>query len=357
MSRMSRKLILARKWLAGGVRVNSDDNRSNTLYAFIDLDVCPITFDFVEFLMLACLDQRKYGLKDIHVVIVPGSKNGFKQEDQEFGTAFDHHSLNWRLHNLCIPILGLVDSVSGYTMCSSRAQAKKMWNMANHVSPTEYSVQIPQIPSRRAIMDRSLKGESLQPFINIPEQAIRYASHWIKKLAGERRVVCINLRSSAYQPERNSNLSAWLDLARKLDPDIFHPVFIRDTDQAMSRDEITASGFSVLDAASWNVWLRAAIFELSWLTVGTLSGPTELCWYNPKCRYLFFSANEVQSEERLELGQEMGFDYDENFHFANAFQRVVWSGDHTNLVAREFDKICEVIDANEQKEADQRVCS
>src|SRR5947209_20064825 len=44
----------------------------DTLYAFYDLGVAPITFDFLWFLVGAELERQRRGLPAIHVVIVPG---------------------------------------------------------------------------------------------------------------------------------------------------------------------------------------------------------------------------------------------------------------------------------------------
>jgi len=46
------------------------------LFGFYDLQVAPVTFDFLWFLAAADLERRRLGLKSVHVVIVPGGLPG-----------------------------------------------------------------------------------------------------------------------------------------------------------------------------------------------------------------------------------------------------------------------------------------
>ena len=49
---------------------------ARTLFAFYDLQVSPITFDFLWFLVGADLERRRRGLDAVHVMIVPGRAGG-----------------------------------------------------------------------------------------------------------------------------------------------------------------------------------------------------------------------------------------------------------------------------------------
>ena len=50
------------------------------LYAFYDLQVEPVSFDFLWFLTGADLARQRAGLDHIHVVVVPGREDGFRKE-------------------------------------------------------------------------------------------------------------------------------------------------------------------------------------------------------------------------------------------------------------------------------------
>lgn len=323
---------------------------SRTIYAFIDLDVCPVTYDVVDFLLLATLEQKEKNLDSVHVIIVPGHDNGFKEEEPGFAGIYDYDSRRWRLHNLCIPIFNLAPNISGYTVCSNRAQASLLLALAKHVSPKDYSVLFPKIPKRRDLMDRARAGEVLLPFLQSPPQAIKYVESWLLHISKDRRVICITLRESRYGPERNSNIDAWLEFARQLNPQIYQPIFILDTDTALAVDSDKFSGITIFQEGAWNVCLRAALYEKAWLSTGVLCGPTELCWYNQECRYMFFISLDSLSEERLDLMKESGFDIGQQFIFAKPLQQIVWQADNLDVIKNEFEHISEQIEA-EQKHA------
>ena len=56
--------------------VPKPEDAARTLFAFYDLQVSPITFDFLWFLVGADLERRRRGLEAVHVVIVPGRAGG-----------------------------------------------------------------------------------------------------------------------------------------------------------------------------------------------------------------------------------------------------------------------------------------
>ena len=318
---------------------------SRTLHVFIDLDVCPVTYDIVDFLLLATCEQKEKGLDNIHVVIVPGHDKGFKVEEPVFANIYDYDSRRWRLNNLCIPIFSLAPNILGYTICSNRLQATFFWHMAKHVSPKDYTILFPKTPRRRDLMDRARAGEALLPFLRSPPQAIKYVESWLSHVAADRRVICITLRESRYGSERNSNIKAWLKFARQLDPLEYQPVFILDTDTAFAPNSYDFSGITIFREGAWNVCLRSAMYEKAWLSMGVVCGPTELCWYNQDCRYMFFISLDSLSEERIGLMEESGFDIGQQFIFAEPLQQIVWQADHLEAIKKGFENIREQIEA------------
>jgi len=318
---------------------------ASTIYAFIDLDVCPVTYDVVDFLLLATLEQKEKNLDSVHVIVVPGHDKGFKEEEPGYASIYDHDSRRWRLNNLCVPILNLAPNISGYTICSSRNQASLLLILAKHVSPEGYSVLFPKIPKRSELMDRAHAGEALLPFLQSPPQAVKYIENWLSHIAEDRRVICITLRESRYGPERNSNVDAWVKFARQLDPMLYQPIFILDTDTAMAFDSAYFSGLTVFREGAWNVCLRSALYEKSWLSMGVVCGPTELCWYNQNCRYMFFISLDNLSEERVGLMKESGFDIGHQFIFAEPLQQIIWEEDNLDIITTSFEEIRQEIEA------------
>jgi hypothetical protein len=76
-----------------------------TLNAFYDLDVGPVSYDFVVFLIKAELERKRVGADRLHVVIVPGEGPGGMRDKSGF---YDQHEAKFRLHNICIPACALI---------------------------------------------------------------------------------------------------------------------------------------------------------------------------------------------------------------------------------------------------------
>ena len=95
-----------------------------TLNAFYDLEVCPITFDFVNFLILAELEKRRRKLQNLHVTIVPGPNEGFRDDDATFNTP----NKIWRLEQVAIPACYLMPRPVRLTICRKRSDLGQQFN-------------------------------------------------------------------------------------------------------------------------------------------------------------------------------------------------------------------------------------
>src|SRR5579883_2533363 len=91
------------------------------LYAFYDLAVAPITFDFLWFLAGADLMRRREGKATVHVVIVPGPRQGLRREQPDYERIIDSNARRARISNILLPACALLPSVSGVTVASTRA--------------------------------------------------------------------------------------------------------------------------------------------------------------------------------------------------------------------------------------------
>jgi len=96
---------------------------NDTLYAFYDLKVEPITFDIVWFLAGADLQRRRLGLEHVHVVIVPGPDDDLRKENPGYEAVVDREARRWRIHNILIAVVGLLPTCAAFTLAGSRREA------------------------------------------------------------------------------------------------------------------------------------------------------------------------------------------------------------------------------------------
>src|SRR5215469_9834997 len=207
----------------------------DTLYAFYDLGVAPITFDFLWFLVGAELERRRRGLQTTHVVIVPGPHLGLRKEPPELESCLDPSERRARVNTVLVPACAFLPRLAGVTVASSRGQAEQLVQLAcGAVFPTRYEPAFPSYPGPQEPL-RAARGDGARVGVLRATAAdLRAVDEWLAARGCQAPVVTITLRNYGYEPERNSNLVAWREFGRRLDPGRFSVVFVPDTAQCLA---------------------------------------------------------------------------------------------------------------------------
>ena len=326
----------------------SNKKQPDVLYAFYDLAVSPATFDIVPFLVLAELERKEVGCSSLHVVIVPGYHDGFRVGNldmyKQTGTLeYDNDFMHWKLRNLLMPCCWLIPSCKQLTVCTSREEALVLEaSLAKHVYPKKErsTIHCPQEGFQHFHLYAAISQGSVLPSIRPTSQACNFVSDWIQMNAGNRKVITITLKEGTYQIERNSNIEDWGAFARSLDPNIYFPVIVRDTESALKPLPFELKGLTIFTEAPWNIELRAALYELSYLNMSVANGPHILCSLNHQTRYLMFK---IVTPSWKEVGI-VGLEPYSQLKFATPFQRFVWEDDNLEVIQREFKDMCDQIE-------------
>jgi hypothetical protein len=319
--------------------------RTKTLYYFYDLDVSPITYDMADYLVLAELERRRRGLKSLYIYIVPGRNQGVRDEDVDYEKIVDRSTRIWRLNNLVIPLFALLPTCVGYSMCKNRMQVTLLRLLAGrHAYPPTYWPALPIGLFRRPILQAARDGVEIFPLLKAPEQSVKYVQRWLGGRVNSRKVITITLRDYAADPQRNSNVRAWVEFAHCLNSKEFVPVFVLDIETALDPVPDSIKEFLVFHEAPWNLALRSALYEEAYVNLALVHGPTELMWYNHRCRYILFFPRDDSSQTGIEYIKANGFIHGESLPFAAAFQKWVWEPDEADIITREFDRMCAAIE-------------
>jgi len=137
--------------------------------------------------------------------------------------------------------------------------------------------------------------------------------------------------------------------AKRLDPTRYLPVFVLGTERTLDPRPAPMEGFEVFSEASWNVGLRMALYESSYLNLGVNNGPLFMCVMDSRTRLLVFkiiTASVPQTTE--EFMSQLGFKIGGQLPFATPFQRLVWEEDTLQVIEREFAAMVALIDASER---------
>ena len=140
------------------------------------------------------------------------------------------------------------------------------------------------------------------------------------------RPVVITLRELDRQPERNSNLNEWMRAAAVISKD--HPVlFVRDT--ARANEHLPA--FRTYPRASFNAYIRAALYQRAHMNLMVQTGPAVWCIFS-NAPYVLFKQLIPALPDWLH-GQPIGwkeFDHMEpgdQYPWAKPNQRLAWADD------------------------------
>jgi hypothetical protein len=307
------------------------------LQFFYDFSISPITFDFASYLAAAEVERRLRRLGGINVIFVMGGHDGVREETSEYDAAVNSEARRSRIRQILLPMLAFLPTIRGFVVCDTREQADSLISAEpGHIYPADYRVFLPRQPDKSVIHQHSRGGVPIWPMFRATEHGCRLIAEFLEREAKGRRPIVITLRNYDHAPERNSRNEDWLAFADSLDLTIYAPIFIHDSESVMRFPPVDFSRHIACEAASVNLEIRMALYEAAWLNMALMHGPTELCWYNERARYLLFisvGTGAVQSEASLiRNGHRVGADLD----FATSHQRIVWHADEFAVLRSEF---------------------
>ena len=307
---------------------------AQTLTAFYDLSVCPITYDFTVFSALAEMARLRHGCGTLRIVIVPGNRDGFRNDDASYSTAHKQ----WRLRNIVIPSCWLFNQSTSVTVCSGRAEAVAIEAaLAGPVFPLAYTTGQPVGDFLWSGVSAALACGETVPSARPSDEASRIARDWLATRAGDRRPVTITLRESSHAPVRNSNKEAWHRFACSLDSKVYLPVIIPDSEHAFDLAPEEPDDPVLWTAPALSLDLRLALYEQAWLNLMVPNGPGVLCWLSNKARFIMFRMRNEEWDNTTGFYQtSLGLPLGGQLPNATSFQRLVWEPDHLDVIQREF---------------------
>tara|TARA_B100001248_G_scaffold262700_2_gene261139 strand:- start:28606 stop:30240 length:1635 start_codon:yes stop_codon:yes gene_type:complete len=312
--------------------------KDNTLLAVYDLSVGPDTYNFAPFILLAQAEQAYQGCENLHIALIPGDRPGFDLWEAE-------HK-GWRLRQIVMPLLSAFAPEARVSIFSKREQARELIEQtpANQLCPVNYSLEKPVASfSLKAVAQALESGRCIKSY-PLSKQADSYIKAWKERFVGERKLITITLRQAHYWPERNSDIEAWVKFSKALDPQRYYPVFVCDTDQALSPDPRLLD-CQLMAVASFNVEMRHALYENSALNMMVNGGPAILCNYSQQASYLYFkvlSPGVVCTN--LSYFQKEGFLPGRQWFGAKKNQRLIWEEDRFSIIYKAFDEMDKRLD-------------
>lgn len=314
------------------------------LYAFYDLSVSPVTYDIFSFSLLAEHERKRKGCDFTHIVIVPGPNDGFRSKTS---AEYSNENKRWRLKNIIIPCSFFYPN-NRITFCVDRNEAVILFEKnAKNIFPIRYTAKFPNegYAWKHVVKAQNMLKEF--PGIQVSNQAIEYIKNWISLNAHNKKIITITLRESKYGKDRNSNIKAWSTFIKRLDKMKYLPVVIRDMEAAFEPVPKEFGTVTLFNDVIWNLELRAALYQLSYLNMFVNNGPAIAGYANKKSRVLVFkmvTASYGCGSTTEYHFNKMGFPVGSQLKHASPYQRFVWEDDTFDVIEREFNSMVEKIE-------------
>ena len=311
------------------------------LCAFYDLEVSGYDFDFIGFLILAERERRRGGFDSLHIVFVPEIDEGLHPR------IHDADLRHWRLANMLIPACRLLPISPGFTACKTRDEAAdtlEHFRERTTIFPAGYSVEAP-IARWLSVWLQALgnMGESIQ-YLEATPNARAYIDGWADAQAGGGKIVTLTLRHAPYNPQRNSDLDVWSEVARRLADAGYTPVVVPDTEMALLPLPEEFGGMLQMPVVAFNIELRMALYEKAYANLFVSNGTAMLGMLNKRVRFVQFLSGEwIVDSQRVEKGS--GIPYGHSYAYLNRFQHISWPNQDADKIIKIFAALARTIDA------------
>lgn len=292
----------------------------DTLTVLYDLRISPPTYDFLIFLVKAELVRKEKKLQWIQVIIIPGDKNGFRENISFFST----NEMIDRVYNLMLPLIKIVNNHSSIFLSPSRYEGRRMYESAIHKFPNNHNFAQPVARHHYNELFQYISSGTEHRILEADKSYVKRVKDWYSdREISKDKLVVITLRESKAHTQRNSDLNLWKEVCAFLVKSKFDVVILRDT--SMCHLKLNWPGTHVSPLASLNVFYRQAVYETCLFNILVSSGPVSLNLLSKNSNFLLFGMHEPScTSNTYEHLEKIGFKKDEQIIGAGHHQRCSW---------------------------------
>lgn len=313
-------------------------NKINTIHAVYDLDLHPLSYDFIFFLEAAFIKKLENKSNYLIVELMwPKDHSNVDGVSDEAYDAVNVDSRIFRIHH----ILEQLTTLFGID--------KFINNKTRIYNTIEENVfrfpPIDKIPHHseyyRIVNSQRILPETPKASI----QATHYVKKWCENNLTQKKYVAITLRDYDFDKSRNSNIEAMLRISKVLKAMNIDIVLIPDTDNFTGNNieywqkEHDLLSFSL---ASFDVDLRFAIYEKAEFNIFVNNGPCVAATLSNKIKYIMFNTiNEKVPHCTQEFLEWSGYKLDEQLPYSTKSQVWTWKEDSFQNMYSEVNKFLE----------------
>ncbi|MEI6213378.1 MAG: hypothetical protein WCP10_04665 [Desulfuromonadales bacterium] len=275
------------------------DETTATLCAIYDLGVFPTSFDLAPFLLAAQGEALERGCSCVRLLLVDGAHHGVRFEGDEYESLYPPEMRNWKVSHILQVLPRLCPMVDRTVSIVPHEEVPLYLERYPNVMICNDYDGIYLHAWRR--LDRYLD----QIGFRASPAAHKYIQNWLasESPGTDKPMVCLTLRESRWNTDRNSDLAMWAEAIALLQLDGYWPVVVPDTEMAFINRGPEWNAASFCTPAALDLELRMALYEQAHLNIFTGAGPALLAIGSQNCRYLYtgiiYEGKTESSPERL----------------------------------------------------------
>ncbi len=332
--------------------ISKYNNKNKYIHAFFDLSNSRSTYDIVGYLIYLS-SYSKIKNKEVKLIILPDEK--YKQDWQKEKNFLTDESINFRNQYITKQLLNLVENFSPQLIfLEKREEALEYFSVQPDLKFPKNINQNELIAwdDYYLFINEFYKKNNFITSMKAPNFINKFVERLFNNVDTKKGIVTITIRDSSYSEFRNSNLNNWIEFYFWLIERDYYPIILNDTEKLHINSYILDKNnkrIPTFDLGSLNCDIRLGLYEAAFLNTGVGTGPTLLLNFSKYCNYLLFKTyvDEESSASLKSFEKICGFGKNEQWPFANNFQKLVWEkGDDFNLLKKEFINIERIIKNN-----------
>jgi hypothetical protein len=286
------------------------------LTAVCDLAFCPVSYDFVTWLVRAMHERDRRGCDAMHIIILP-KKDGLGGFSRHWGK-HDEAAARWRLWHIVMASVPLARATVTLAVDFDHGSELAAMDWSHRWFPEG------KAHFMGPMVEASRKGEKI-PKLQATAAARRYVDSWLNGIKSVKPIVTLTTRDQDTDPDRNTNLKAWGDLHTWLETEGYRPILLNDSNRALARGQ----GFAELDPD-----LRLALYERAKINLIGNNGPQELLKFSD-APYLAFG-QALTAGWRDHFRKYFHMEVGDQLPWARADQKLIYKADTFETLKHEF---------------------
>ena len=264
------------------INLNIFSKKKSTPLAVYDLEKINCSFDFLTFFQNAKLYQKKNNFEKLDICIIRGSENGFKRQqfNREKDNKIDNAAL--RLNYVVMPLVMMLKKhYENFYLIEDRNDAINLFDNYKNFFPKIFD-SLGLKSDKNIYCNQTVWGRLEDDYRNVDLVKLEIPELLTEKLLSKldhtKKIISITLREGSYHEHRNSLLNEWKEFVSYLEKNNYIVIVIRDAEKVYLDNLFEKN--NIFPHASHDLYLRTAIYKISYFNYFVTAGPSLICWSN-----------------------------------------------------------------------------